>query len=368
MDFDDLRADIPALSDAVYCNWGASGPSPRRVVDAIESTLEYHEYESPGAEGMYPAAWDVFDATRETVAEFVGASPAEIALTQSTTDAINRVATAMDWSADDRVVITDLEHAAGILPWRRLEREVGIEVSVLETELGAIDPDAFADLVDGATLACFSAVDWLFGRRQPVAELVEAAHEAGALALVDAVQVPGQMTFDVDEWGADVVAAAGHKWLMGPWGAGFLYVDEAVVDTFRPASLGYRGVENPYDVDFDYEAGAKRFEVGTTSPAPFAGLAEAIDLVGELGIDAIEAEIERLTDRFKAGLPADRLLSPSAYHTGLVSFEDDDPESTVERLADAGVFVRSLPRPNTVRVSLHAANTDDDVDSVLDAL
>ncbi|MFB6082342.1 MAG: aminotransferase class V-fold PLP-dependent enzyme [Halanaeroarchaeum sp.] len=366
MDLADLRNDVPALAAETYLNWGASGPSPTRTVDAIEETLERFEYDAPTAEGMYPAAVAVFEETRETVAEFVGADDAEIALTQSTTDAINRVATAIDWRPGDEVVITDIEHAAGRLPWYRLARDVGIEVTELETHRGEINPEEFAAAVEGARLACFSAVDWLYGRRHPVETLVDVAHDADVLTLVDAVQVPGHLSMDVDAWGADLVAAAGHKWLLGPWGAGFLYVDADVADDLRPGAVGYRGVEDPNAEAVTYRPGARRFEVGTTNPAPYAGLQAAIETVQQVGQERITGTIMELTARLKAEIPDERLRSPEPFHSGLVSIEADDPAATVERLSAAGVHIRSLPVPETVRVSVHAVNTAADVDAFLD--
>jgi selenocysteine lyase/cysteine desulfurase len=364
----ELRDDIPAVESAIYMNTGASGPSPRRVVEAAERTLEYHEYESPANEGMYPAAWGVLDDAREAVGNHVGASAEDVALTQCTTDGIGRVAAAMEWDADDVVVRTDLEHAAGILPWRRLRDEVGVEVRTVETEDGRIPIDAYKDAVDGATLATFSSLTWTHGTRLPVAELTDIAHDTGARVLVDAVQTPGQHPLDVEAWGADAIAAASHKWLLGLWGAGFLYVSPEFAQSLTPAQLGYLSAEDPYADPYELYPNAQRFEIGTTSPAPYAALVEAVDTIEELGYDTIEAHVERLTDRLKAGLDAEQLVSPRDYESGLVSFTVDDPEGTVERLADENIHIRAIPWPDTVRTSLHVFNTAEDVDALLDAL
>ncbi|MDL0120039.1 aminotransferase class V-fold PLP-dependent enzyme [Halobacterium salinarum] len=88
-------------------------------------------------------------------------------------------------------------------------------------------------------MACFSAVTWTHGTQLPVADLVDIAHEAGAFALVDAVQVPGQLPMDVGGWEADAVAAAGHEWLFGLWGGGFLYIDRQAADSLLPTRVGY---------------------------------------------------------------------------------------------------------------------------------
>jgi selenocysteine lyase/cysteine desulfurase len=364
---EDLRAEIPALDRGVYFNTGASGPAPRRVVSAASDFLEHHEYVAPVEEGAYPAAFDTFEETREVIADFLNADPAEIALTDSTADGIARVAAAIDWAPGDVVVRTDLEHSAGVVPWWNL-REQGVEVRVLETDAGRIDLDALTDAVADARLLCLNSITWNYGTQLPVADIVDVAHDHDTLVLVDGVQSPGQVPVDVREWGADFVAAAGHKWLLGPWGAGFLYVDRSVADGLTPGVAGYRSVADPGAADLELKAGAPRLEVGTTSPAPYQGLMTAIETMEAIGYDTITGRIERLTDRLKAGLDDDRLLSPRGYESGLVTFTAADPQGLVERLAAADVSVRSLPYPEAVRASVHVFNTAADVDALLDAL
>jgi len=368
MEPEDLRASIPVCDRGVYFNTGASGPAPRHVIEATTDFLEHHEYVAPVAEGAYPAAFELFDETREVVADFLGADSREVALTESTADGIARVAAAIDWAPGDIVVRTDLEHSAGVIPWWNL-REQGVEVRVLETEAGRVDLDALADAVSDpdVRLLCLNSITWNYGTQLPIPDIVEIAHDHDTLVLVDAVQSPGQVPVDVGEWGADFVAAAGHKWLLGPWGAGFLYVDRAVADRLTPGVAGYRSVVDPSADDLELAAGAPRLEVGTTSPAPYRGLIAAIDTVEAIGDDTITGRIERLTDRLKAGL-GDRLLSPRAYESGLVTFTADDPEGLVDRLADEGIHIRSLPYPDAVRASVHVFNTAADVDALLDAL
>ncbi len=362
----ELRADVPALGETAYFNFGAHGPSPEYVVDAASGFIADHEYGS-AATDPYGHAFETYESVRERIAAFVGADPDEIALTESTTDGINRVAGAIDWEPGDVVVRTDLEHPAGILPWKRLERE-GVEVRVLETEDGRVDREEYAEAVADARLVCFSAITWTHGTRLPVADLVEIADDAGAFTLVDAVQSPGQGPMDVSAWGADAVAAAGHKWVLGPWGAGFLYVDRDAAADLAPRTVGYRSVEDPNADEIEYKPGAKRFEVGSTTAAAHVGLAEALDAIDAVGLDAIESRIASLTDRLKAGVPADRLVSPREFESGLVTIDVDDPDATVERLAERDIVVRSLPHPSAIRASVHAVSTEAEVDRLIDAL
>jgi selenocysteine lyase/cysteine desulfurase len=364
---EDLRADVPALEAARYFNTGASGPSPARVQDAATDFLERFETADHAAGAVYETAFGLYDEVRADVADFVGCASDEVALTQSTSDGINRFTCALEWSPGDVVVRTDLEHPAGVLPWRRLEGR-GVEVRVVETDRGRVDRDAYADAVDGADLVCFSALSWNYGTRLPVGELTAAAHDAGARVLVDAVQVPGQGPTDFAAWGADAVAAATHKWVLGTWGGGFLYVDREVADSLEPRVVGYRSVADPGGSEFEWKPGAPRFEVGTTSPVPYVAAREAMATLDDVGLRTVERRIEELTDRLKAGVPADRLLSPRAFESGLVTVDVDDPEATVAALADRDVVVRSLPDPHAVRASVHAFNDESDVDALLAGL
>ncbi len=363
----DLRAKIPALQDGLYLNFGAHGPSPRPVVEAAESFLRTHDYEVPIAGDPYEAAYDTFDRARETVAEHIGCSPDAVALTESTTNGLNAIAGAISWQPGDVVVHTDLEHPAGILPWQRLEA-AGVERRVVETRAGRLDPSQFADVISDAKLACFSALTWTHGTRLPVEELVEITHEAGAYALVDAVQLPGQTSVDVTEWGADAVAASGQKWLLGLWGGGFLYVDPSRIDEFEPGTVGYRSVTSAPGKPMQFHRDARRFEVASTNPAPHHALARAIEEIEAVGIDDIESRIVSLVERLRDGIPREQYLSPNDPESGLVTLDADDPAATVKRCRKEGIVIRELPYPDAVRLSIHAVNTTEEIDRVIDIL
>ena len=365
----DIRESVPVFEDVRYLNTGASGPSPRRIVEAAQREIEAHEWGAASDPGPYPHAFGLYEDVRADVADFLGADAGEIALTQSTTDGITRIAGGIEWEPGDTIVRTDLEHPAGVLPWKRLERQ-GCEVRVVPTTDGRLDREAYRDAVADAKLVCLSALTWNYGTSLPVSELVAEAHDAGAYVLVDAVQVPGQTPLDVTEWGADAVAMASHKWMLGVWGAGFLYVDSDVIDEFHPGQIGYRSVEDPEADEYDLKPGAARFEIGTTNPGPYAALSASIDLLEAVGLDTVDAHIHDLAERFVDGVPTDRLYSPEAPESGLVTVRVDDAESTVERLREEyGVVVRSLPGPaGAVRASLHVYNTPEDVDRLLTGL
>lgn len=362
MDPTELRAAVPAFESGIYLNTGATGPSPRAVTDAAAAAHQYHEHEAPVAEGAYQYAFDLYEETRETLASFLGAKASEIALTHSTADGIARIAASIDWEPGDIVVRTDLAHSAGVLPWRNAP----CDVRVIETDGGRLDTDCLAEQLEDARLISLSSITWTYGTRLPIEEVVEIAHETDTLVLVDAVQSPGQTAVDLGDWNADFVVGAGHKWLLGPWGSGFLYISES--SQLTPAQVGYRSVEEESGPESELKPGAARFEIGTRNVAPCAGVQAAVETIESIGIETIESEIDRLTARLKDGL-GKRCLSPASYESGLVSFTVEDPESVVERLADQDIYIRALPFPErVVRASVHVYNTADDVDALLDAL
>ena len=364
----DLRAAIPALDETTFFNTGASGPSPESVTEAATDCLDHHKSVAPGAEGMYTAAREARENSRETIAAHLGASPDEIALTESTSDAISALAATVDWQPDDVIVRTDLEHPAGVLPWQRAARKHGVEVRVLETTAGRVDRDDYAEAVDDARLVCFSSLSWNYGTRLPVGELVDIAHDADCEVLVDAVQSAGQTPMDLDAWGAEYVAGSGHKWLLGPWGSGYLYVREGAGDDLHPAQVCYNSVEDPDAEAYTLKSTAQKFERGTASPAPHVGMAAAVDLFESIGLDTIETRIEALTEYLKEGVPDERLLSPDAFESGLVTIDVDEPDRVVETLNAEGIRIRSLPEPDAVRASVHAFNTEPEVDALVVAL
>ena len=364
----ELRDSIPALAETTFFNTGASGPSPQPVTEAATECLVHHKAEAPAAEGMYPAAREARTESRETIATHLGVAPDELALTESTSDAISALAAAIDWQPGDTIVRTDLEHPAGVLPWQRAARQHGASVKVLETTDGRVDIDSYTEAVADARLVCFSSLSWNYGTQLPVSQLVDIAHDADCEVLVDAVQSAGQMSVDLDAWGAEYVAGSGHKWLLGPWGSGYLYVREGCGADLHPAQVCYNSVEDPDADEYTLKSTAQQFERGTASPAPHVGMAAAVDLFESVGMDVIEDRIEELTDRLKAAVPDGQLLSPTGFESGLVTIDVAEPESVVETLAAQEIRIRSLPEPDAVRASVHAFNTEAEVDALVAAL
>ncbi len=371
-DPDGLRDSIPALGpeNGAYFNTGASGPSPRPVMDAMAEFHQEQKGRMPAGEWTYELGFGAYEASRKAVASHVGADPEEIALMGSTGDGLSAVAAALDLDSGDTIVRTDLEHPAGTLPWAALERRRNVEVRELKTEAGRIDLASFADRIGDADVVCFSSLSWNYGTRLPVQELADIASETGAFTLVDAVQEPGQGPLDFTSWGVDAVVASGHKWLLGPWGSGILYVNRDVVEELQPAQVTYRSVSGTAGCPSEYElaTGAARFERGTSAPAPYVGLAAAIRVSDTIGPDVIRDRSLRLANRLVARLPEASVVSPLDPESGLVTVAVEEPDETVERLETDGLAIRSLTDPKAIRASVHAFNTEQEIDRLGDAI
>jgi len=367
MDTESFRNTMPVFDDTAYLNTGASSPGSKPVIQSMEDFLEWHGYAAPTDEGMYPPVFETLDETRAVVADFVNAEPNEIALTQSTGDGISRVAGSLSWEAGNTVVRSDTEHPAGVIPWESLGESRGVNISVLQTDDGKVALDDVKEIVSDTKLVCLSSISWNYGTKLPVREITEIAHDAGAEVLVDAVQSVGQTPVDVTEWGVDYVAGAGHKWVGGPWGAGFLYVAPDAATNLQPDRVSYRSVD-PDAEEFTLYPDARRLELGTTSAAPYAGLQTALNMINEIGVSHIEIKIEQLTQELKSALPDEKLLSPRSFESGLVTIDDEAPDETVEQLAAKGVQIRSIPSPNAIRASVHGYNNKSDIQAFVSAL
>ena len=367
MDAEQLRSEIPLLDSCVYLNTGASGPGHRRVIDAVTAVHRTHKGLNGPHREMYGKAAEVLEESRDTVAQFVGASPNEIAWTQSTVDGINHIATSLEWSPGDVIVRTDLEHPAGRLPWERLANRYDVTIREVPSTDGRLDMDALDTALEGARLVCLSSISWNYGTRLPIQEVCDRAHAAGAMVLVDAVQSLGQAAVDVKEWGADFVAASGHKWMLGVWGSGILYIDQDVLSELQPSRIGYFSVEQASDDAYTFVPEAKCFELGTMPIAPYVGLKTSVEVLDEYRMRCIENRIVHIAEYLVDGLEQ-RVLSPANPESGLVTFGVDEPEEITERLMEEGIEIRWLPEPRACRASIHAFNTVEDVDRLLAAL
>lgn len=394
-----LKGDFPIFTremkgrPLVYLDSAATSQKPRSVIDAMD-----HFYERSNANvhrGVYELAEEAtaaLEGSRDKVARFLNArSTREIVFTKNATESSNLVAQAWaraNLKPGDPVVITQMEHHANIVPWHQLVAERGIELRWIPlTSDGRLDLSDISRLLDGAKLLGVTAMSNVLGTINDLTPLITAAHEAGALVLVDGAQSVPHLTTDVQAMGCDFLIFSAHK-MLGPTGIGVLWAREELLDAMPPF-LG--GGEMILDVRLDGFTPNElpwKFEAGTPPIAEAVGLGAAIDYLSDVGMDAIRDHeislvtytLDALEERFGEGI---RIFGPRdpAMRGGVISFSlgDVHAHDVSQVLDDEGVCVRAghhcakplmrvLGVPATARASFYLYNNESDVDALVSAL
>jgi len=394
-----LKKDFPILERSVhggrlvYLDSANTSQKPTAVLDAM--TAYYEQSNANVHRGTYLIAEEAtaaLEGARSKVARFIGARSArEVVFTKNATESLNLVAKAWGQKhlqAGDAVVLTELEHHANIVPWQQLRELLGIELRWIPvTPDGHVDLSDIDRLVDGAKVVSFAAMSNVLGTLLPVERLVQAAHGAGAIAVVDASQHVPHVATDVRSWGADFVAFTSHK-MLGPTGIGVLWGTEEILETTPPFLTGGEMILNVTKEGFTTNEIPWKFEAGTPPIAEAIGLGAAVDYLGALGMDAVREHevsltsyaLRSLTSRFGDDL---RIHGPSepAERGGVLSFEVRDlhPHDLTQVFDGHGVCVRAghhcakplmkvLGCAATARASLYVYNDEADVDALGDAI
>jgi len=360
MNVQKVREDFSVSKDVVYLNVANHCPPSRPVQDAIRAFLD--DWDRLGRHGDAR----VEEACR-SFARLINARPGEVACQPNTSAGLTVVAESLGWKRGMNVVVNDLENPANLHPWTA-QRRKGVEVRTVMGVGGAVRMEDLEEAVDDSTGAVsISHVQWLTGAGSDLRALADLAHDHGALLVVDGIQAAGHLAVDVGRCGVDFYACGSYKWLLGPSGAGFLYVRGEHIDSLRPPFYGYRGVESHRIEEPVLKGSAKRFELGEPSYLSFVGTKAGIDMILDLGPREIEKRVLRLSRRLYDGLTdlAVDLVSPAdeGLRSGIVSFNTEDVKGLHDSLSGAG-FVVSL-RPAGIRVSLDFYNTEEEVERFL---
>jgi cysteine desulfurase/selenocysteine lyase len=399
LDVQAVRKEFPILArmidDAplVYLDSGNTSQKPRQVIDAMVEFTE-HSY-APINRSSYriaAEATDAYEGARRAIARFVNAPAAdEVVFTKNATESLNLVARswgAGNLRAGDVVVLTQMEHHANIVPWHMLAAERGIELRWIPlTADGLLDLTHLDRLLDGAKVLSFTAMSNVLGTLPPVAELCAAAHDVGALAVVDACQYVPHNETDVQAWGADLVAFSSHK-MCGPSGIGMLWGRMELLEAMPPFLGGGNMIDTVTFDGFTTAPVPAKYEAGTPPIVEAVGLHAAVDFLGELGMDAVRQHekaltryaLDTLTDRFGEQIT---IYGPDDVEVrgGVISFSFRDlhPHDVSQVLDQHNVCVRAghhcakplmsvLGVNATTRASLYLYNDTDDVDRLADAL
>jgi cysteine desulfurase/selenocysteine lyase len=394
-----VRRDFPILDQEinghrlVYLDSASSSQKPRVVIDAVADY--YREYNANVHRGIYTIgekATAAYEAARATVARFINAPDShEIVFTRNATEAINLVA--YSWGRrnirrGDAIVLTEMEHHANLVPWQLLVQEQDGDLEFIPiTDDGLLRSDVFDVLLRlKPKLVAFTHVSNTLGTINPVREMVERAHAAGALVLVDGAQAVPHVPVDVQELGADFYAFSGHK-MLAPMGSGALWARRELLEAMPPFLAGGEMIREVHLRRSEFNAVPWKFEAGTPAVADAIGLGAAADYLMDLGMDAVrEHERDLVTyalDELARGVPRIELYGPTDpdLRGGVIPFNlpGIHPHDVAQVLDRFGIAVRAghhctmplherLDLPATARASFNVYSTRDDIDALVDGL
>jgi selenocysteine lyase/cysteine desulfurase len=317
------------------------------------------------------------DLGKEEFGKLVNASVDEVALVGNTSIGINIAASALSTKRGSKVVTTDLEYPSATYPF--LRKSLDLKVDFVKNVDGKIHLEDIEKAVDDSTSAVvISQVEYSNGFRHDVRAVSEIAHAHGAYLIVDAIQACGAVGVDVKRDGIDFLATACYKWLLGPLGAGYLYVKRDLIEQLEPPMTGWASADQAIfnTTDFwdnwkmPYALTASRFEAGSPSVVSHIGAREAIKLLLNQGMENVERRILKITDYLierlsDAGFKLQTPLEPR-YRSGIVNFEVRNPQKTAEALKKRNIVISQ--RANGIRVSPHFYNTEEEIDRLIEAV
>lgn len=387
-----IREDFPILREQaygkplVYLDNAATSQKPQAVLDAL---MRFYTSENAnvhrGVHLLSERATQAYEDARRTVERFVNAArPEEIVFTRGTTESINLVAQAWGRAnvrAGDEILITELEHHSNIVPWQMLAEERGARLRVAPIDdSGEVLVEEYEKLLGPRTrLAALAHVSNALGTINPVREMIEMAHRAGAVVLIDGAQAAPHLAIDVRELGCDFYAFSSHK-LFGPTGMGILYGRHSLLETMPPWQGGGDMIRTVSFEKTTYNDPPHKFEAGTPHIAGAVGLAAAMDYVNGIGLENIAGYEHELLEYATARLTAIegvRLIGTARRKAAVLSFtvERIHPHDVATVLDRAGIAIRAghhcaqplMQRfnvPATGRASLAFYNTRDEIDAL----
>ena len=369
-DIEALRRRIPLLSTCIPLNNCSQGPQTDLTRAAAERYLE-----SWNRTGMDWDAWmEEVRLAKVAFAALIGATPDDIAIFSSVSEATSAVASAFDFSGRRRrVVVSEMEFPTTGHVWLAQQRR-GAQVSWVAMHDGVIDPSSYdAAIDDGTALVAACTGYYVNGFRQEIGAIVERAHATRALVFTDAYQALGAMPVNVKESGVDFLASGNLKYLMGVPGIAFLYVRPGLAERMQPSVTGWFGRANPFAFDvkqLDWCAGAGRFDSGTP-PVMNAYIARAgMEMISSIGVDRIRSWHEVLSNRLRDGGRERGLTQHGttdiSRKTANTAFVVNDSHTIEAAMRSRGVLPSA--RGQVIRLAPHYYNSLEDVDTALDLL
>ena len=367
------RHEFPVTRDKIFLGHAGDCPLPRRVAEAI---ADYARESTTGDQEkfVYPG---ILDQGRKLAAQLLKCKPDEIAFVGPTSLALSFLASGLKLRRSDNILIYFDDYPSNVYPWMALA-EQGVEVRMMNTRgLGVIRPkDVFGQVDENTRLVALASCHFISGYRIDFQAIGKYLHDRNILFCLDAIQTLGAFPTTVEH--VDLLAADAHKWLLGPCGAGLMYVREAVQTRVNPPIYGWNNVRCPNYVAQEQivlRTGSQKYEAGTHNLLGIVGLVTAMELIVELGVENIACELLRkralLVPALQAkGYTVVQADAPQEAGSGIVSFNKPgaDLAALHQKLLDAG-GVTSLRADRAgqkyIRLSPHFYNTDAELERVL---
>jgi selenocysteine lyase/cysteine desulfurase len=379
-DLASIRKQFPGTDRLNYFDVAARALLPQPTHEAVNTYLQTLKDDGGDKAEMFK----VVESARSRFASLIGADPDEIAITKNVSEGLNIIATAYPWRRGDAVVIcAEREHPNNLYIWQHLARRVGIEIIVVPSRSDQIIAnDLIAKLDSRTKMVSVSSVTFHPGLRMDVDALADSCAERGILLLVDGVQSVGVTHLDVKRTKLDALAVSTQKGLLGLYGFGFLYCRRRWAERLEPTYLARFGVDlgAAHEADgglLDYKLmpGARRFDLGNYNFTGATAVNRSLELLLEIGTQAIERHVTHLSRRLVDGLTEaglDVTGAPFGSHfANIVTIPPDgdhpDFNGRLEKVL-AEAHVRLSIRRNALRFSSHCYNTTDEVDHIVDVV
>ena len=404
LDISSIKRDFPILSRKiretnrlVYLDSGATSQKPNSVLDAERDFYLHHNAAAHrGAHQLAEEATELYEGARAKVAGFIGADVDEVIFTKSATESINAIAYSMGnaetesrfhISKGDRIVVSEMEHHANLIPWQELAKRTGAELVWFKvTDEGRLDLSNIDELINNKTkIVALTHQSNVLGTINPLEKIVARTHEVGALFVLDACQSVPHFEVNVASLNIDFIAFSGHK-MLGPTGVGILWGRKELLNAMPPFLTGGSMIETVTMETATYLDAPKRFEAGVPNMAQAVGLGAAVDYLEGIGLSAIHEHENTLTDAALKGLQTISgltIIGPTdmKLRGGVVSFaiEGIHPHDLGQALDSYGIAVRTghhcawplMKRFKTVattRASFYLYNDVGDVNALVDGV
>ncbi len=364
-----VREQFEMVGEQVYLRTGNICACPQSVDEAIRRFLEVWR---SGGDSCWALAEAAFEESRESFAKLIGAGAAEVATIENTSMGLSIAASLIAPRPGSNVVVDELTHQSNVYPWRL---RPGVEIRYAQAREGQVPLSEFERLVDDQTAAIdVCHVTMAHGFRHDLAALGKLAHAHGAYLVVDAAQSAGVIPIDVAAMNVDFLACPTFKWLLGPLGAGFLYVREDLLDLGPPPLVGWMSARNPGDFDvhgMELHGDARRLQRGVHNAAGLVAAAAGLRIIDQIGVPSIWEHVRELSHRLIAGLNEIGVTVPTPagddQRAGIVAIHMEEAERACNNLASEGILAGQY-LPNQIRLDVALFHNDEDIDRTLAAI